>query len=162
MRTHLDRETDEYACARAWVALSAAHARVTDQLSTALSRTCGLSMNEFEVLLRLDHEPGLRLCDLHSAVRLTQPSVSRMITRLEQQRWVARSGDPKDHRAVRLTLTPAGRDLLGRAIPVHAQVIREALLDRLTAAEHDLLADVLTRIAEPAPEEAIVRERSAS
>ncbi|MEJ3749223.1 MarR family transcriptional regulator [Actinomycetes bacterium KLBMP 9797] len=147
-------ETPEYACARAWVALSAAHVRVTEQLSAALSRDCGLSMNEFEVLLRLDHvpPPGLRACDLHSVVRLTQPSVSRLITRLEQQRWVVRSGDPKDHRAVRLTLTPAGRELLRRAVPVHARVIRETLLDRVTTAEQDLLTDVLTRIAEPASE----------
>jgi hypothetical protein len=36
--------------------------------------------------------------------------------------------------------------LLARAIPVHAQVIREALLDHLSADEQRLLADVLQRV----------------
>jgi DNA-binding MarR family transcriptional regulator len=114
--------SDAYACARAWTALSTAHARVTERLSGALSGTCGLSINEFEVLLRLDRvpTPGLRLGDLNPAVRLTQPSLSRLIGRLEQQGWLARSGDPNDRRGVLVTLTPAGREALDRAIPVHA------------------------------------------
>jgi hypothetical protein len=34
------------------------------------------------------------------------------------------------------------------AVPVHAQTIREALLDRLTPAEQHLFAGALTRIVE--------------
>jgi DNA-binding MarR family transcriptional regulator len=130
--------------------LSTAHALVAERLSVALSRTCGLSVNDFEVLLRLARvpPPGLRLGDLHPAVRLTQPSLSRMIARLEQQGWLARTGDPNDRRGVLVTLTPAGRDVLNAAIPVHAQTIREVLLDRLTPAEQDVLAEALTRIVE--------------
>jgi DNA-binding MarR family transcriptional regulator len=139
---------DAYACARAWVALSTAHTRVAERLSGALSRACGLSVNDFEILLRLDAVPGpgLRLVDLNPAVRLTQPSLSRLIARLEQQGWLARSGDPDDRRGVLVALTRAGRRKLRTAIPVHAETIREALLDRLTPEEHDLLATVLTRI----------------
>jgi DNA-binding MarR family transcriptional regulator len=142
--------TDAYACARAWATLSVAHARVTQHLSRALSRECGLTINDIEVLLRLDRvpPPGLRLGDLNPAVRLTQPSLSRMIARLEQQGWLTRSGDPHDRRGVLVRLTPAGRERLGRAIPVHADTIRAVLLDRLTPAEQDLLADALTRIVE--------------
>lgn len=140
----------EYACARAWAALSTAHTRVAERLSTALARDCGLSVNEFEILLRLDRvpPPGLRLGDLNPAVRLTQPSLSRLIARLAGQGWLDRAGDPDDRRSVRVTLTPAGRQVLGAAIPVHANTIRETLLDRLTPEEQDLIAAVLTRIAE--------------
>jgi len=149
MSTSADHN-DAFACARAWAALSTAHARVAGRLSGALSRACGLSINEFEVLLRLDRVPcpGLRLGDLNPAVRLTQPSLSRMIARLEQQGWLTRADDPDDRRGVLVTLLPAGREVLRRAIPVHAQTIRSALLDRLTPAEQDLLADALTRIVE--------------
>jgi DNA-binding MarR family transcriptional regulator len=141
---------DAYACARAWAALSTAHARVAEQLAGALARTCGLSVNDFEVLLRLDRvaPPGLRLGELNPTVRLTQPSLSRMIARLEQQGWLVRTGDPNDRRGVFVALTPTGRDVLGKAVPVHAQTIREVLLDRLTPAEQNLLADVLTRIVQ--------------
>jgi DNA-binding MarR family transcriptional regulator len=142
--------TDEYACARAWAALTAAHTRVTERLTATLAGTCGLSINEFEVLLRLDRAApsSMRLGDLSPAVPLTQPSVSRMIARLEQQGWLSRTGDPNDRRGVLVTITPAGRETLRRAVPVHARTIRETLLDRLTLGEQDLLAEALTRIVE--------------
>jgi DNA-binding MarR family transcriptional regulator len=143
-------QTEAYACARAWTALSAAHARVAERLTGALSRACGLSINDFEVMLRLDHvpAPGLRLGDLSPAVRLTQPSLSRMIARLEQHGWLARTGDPNDGRGVLVALTPAGQEVLHAAVPVHAQTIRETLLDRLTTDEQDLLSAALSRITQ--------------
>lgn len=149
-RGETSTHTDEYACARAFAALSAAHARVAERLSAALSRSCGLSINDFEILLRLDRvePPGLRLGDLGSTVRLTQPSLSRLIARLRRQDLLARVGDPHDRRGVLVTITPAGRAALKRAVPVHAQTIRDVLLDRLTPSEQDLLGQVLTRIAE--------------
>jgi hypothetical protein len=71
----------EYACARAWAALTAAHSRISGQLSSALARACDLSINDFEILLRLDHAPapGLRLSELNAAIPLTQPSLSRAV-----------------------------------------------------------------------------------
>lgn len=143
-------QTDAYACARAWTALSGAHARVAERLTAALSRACGLSINDFEVMLRLDHAPppGLRLSDLGSVVRLTQPSLSRMIARLAQHGWLTRTGDPNDGRGVLIALTPAGQELLHAAVPVQVQTIREALLDRLSPEEQDLLSAALNRITQ--------------
>jgi DNA-binding MarR family transcriptional regulator len=142
--------TGEYVCARAWAALTAAHARVTDRLSSALTRSCGLSINDFEVLLRLSRTlpPGLRLGELNSAVRLSQPSLSRAVGRLESRGWLRRAGAPEDGRGVLISISPDGRDVLSRAAVVHAQAIRELLLDRLTPGEQDLLARALTRVAE--------------
>ncbi len=47
-----------------------------------------------------------------------------------------------------LSLTPAGQDVLDRAAAVHAQTIRELLLDRLSPDEQDVLARALTRVAQ--------------
>jgi DNA-binding MarR family transcriptional regulator len=142
--------TDEYGCARAWSALTAVHARVTERLSSELTRACGLSINDFELLLRLDRAPppGLRLAELNSAVRLTQPSLSRAVARLEGHGWLRRAGAPDDRRGVLASITPAGREVLSRAAAVHADAIRDLLLDRLTPGEEDLLARALTRVAE--------------
>ena len=139
----------ERACAEAWAALTAAHALVTGQLSVALTRNCGLSVNEFQILLRVDRAPGagVRLGDLCSAVRLTQPSLSRAVARLERHGWLRRAGAPGDGRGVMVTMTTSGREVLGRGSTVHAQTIREVLLDRLTADEQDLLTRALTRVA---------------
>ena len=140
---------DEHACAQAWAALTAAHALVTEQLSAALTTACGLSINEFQILLRVDRaaDPGVRLGELCSAVPLTQPSLSRAVARLERHGWLHRAGAPGDGRGVMVTITAAGREVLGRGSTVHAQTISELLLDRLTADEQDLLARALTRVA---------------
>ncbi len=119
------------------------------QLSTALARACGISINDFEILLRLDHvpPPGLRLGELTPAVQLTQPSLSRTVARLGRRGWLSRSGALDDRRGVLVAITPAGQEVLRRAAGVHAQTIREFLLDPLTPREQDLLARALTRIA---------------
>jgi DNA-binding MarR family transcriptional regulator len=148
----LDRQ-DGYERARAWAALTAAHAVVTERLTLALMQATALSINDFEVLLRLDGvpPPGLRLGDLHDTVALSQPALSRLAARLEQRGLLRRAGDPTDRRGVVVTITPAGRRILRRAVAVHERTLRAALLDRLTPAEHDQLADLLDRVAEGRP-----------
>jgi DNA-binding MarR family transcriptional regulator len=139
-----------HACAQAWAALTSAHALVTEQLGAALTRTCGLSINEFQILLRVDQAPdaGVRLGELCSAVRLTQPSLSRAVARLERHGWLRRAGAPADGRGVLVTVTASGREVLAQGSAVHTQTISELLLDRLTPDEQDLLARALTRVAE--------------
>lgn len=141
---------DGYECARAWSALTAAHTRITAQLSATLDRGCGLSIHDFEILLQVDAagEPGVRLGELSAAVPLTQPALSRAVTRLCGRGCTSRAGVPQDRRGILIAITPAGRDLLRRAVPVHAATIRELLLDRLSPAEQDLLARALSRVAE--------------
>lgn len=140
----------EHACARAWSALNAAHARIAAQLGTALARNCGLTIHEFEILLRLDQAqaPGLRIGELTCAVPLTQPSLSRAVARLERRGLLSRAGTAADRRGVVVTITPAGRDVLGAAALVHAQTIRQFLLGPLTAGEQELIGRALTRVAE--------------
>lgn len=141
---------DEYACAQAWTALSTAHDLVSDQLAAALGQACGLSIHEFEVLLRVAAhaaDGGLRLGALGQMIRLTQPSLSRAVARLEQPGWLRRAGAPGDGRGVLVSITEAGREVLARGAAVHAETIRSLLLDRLTRDEQELLARALTRVA---------------
>jgi DNA-binding MarR family transcriptional regulator len=144
---------DEYACASAWTALSAAHAMVTDELTAALESACGLSSHEFDVLLRVQYaaDGGLRLGALGKMIRLSQPSLSRAVARLESQGWLRRSGAPGDGRGVLVSITEAGRRVLARGVTAHAGTIRNLLLDRLTPDEQELLARALTRVATGAP-----------
>jgi DNA-binding MarR family transcriptional regulator len=144
----------EYACAQAWTALSAAHSLVTEHLTAALNQACGLSIHEFEVLLRVAHaaDGGLRLVALSKMVCLTQPSLSRTVARLERQGWLLRAGAPGDGRGVLVSITGAGREAAARGVAAHAGTIRSLLLDRLTRDEQELLARALTRVATGDPE----------
>jgi DNA-binding MarR family transcriptional regulator len=51
---------------------------------------------------------GLRITELRSDVLLTQPGMSRLISRLEAAGLVERLDDPDDGRACRIRLTEAG------------------------------------------------------
>lgn len=146
---------DEYACAQAWTALSAAHALLTEELAGALASSAGLSSHEFEVLLRVAAhaaDGGLRLGALGKMIRLSQPSLSRAVARLESQGWLRRSGAPGDGRGVLVSITAAGQEVLARGAAAHARTIRGLLLDRLTPDEQELLARALTRVADGGPD----------
>jgi DNA-binding MarR family transcriptional regulator len=127
---------------------------VASQLTAALQRECGLAITDFEILLRLDaghgadHGAGQRIGDLTGPIRLSQPALSRAVARLAGRGFLTRSGSPADARCVLVTLTPAGRDVLATAAGVHASVINEALLGRISPAEQEVLARVLARVAD--------------
>ena len=62
----------EYACARAWAALTAAHTRIAGQLSNALAQACDLSINDFEILVA-------RANSKHTEVPIASADVAALI-----------------------------------------------------------------------------------
>lgn len=140
----------EEACARAWVALSAAHARISGELARALASACDLSINDFEILVRVQHagRQGLRLGSLNGVVQLTQPSLSRAVARLEERGWLARAEAAGDRRGVLVTLTPAGRARVDAAL---ADLVKheQKLLNGLSATDRTTLADLLRVLLAP-------------
>jgi DNA-binding MarR family transcriptional regulator len=148
--------TDGYECARAWSALTAAHTRITAQLSAALDRECALTIHDFEILLRVDAAgaAGLRQGELSAAAPLTQPALSRAVARLASRGWVSRTGVAHDRRGILVAICPAGREVLRRAVRVHAATIGELLLSRLSPEEQDVLARALSRVAADQPPDA--------
>jgi DNA-binding MarR family transcriptional regulator len=93
----------------AWESLLTAHAALMRQF-TADGIWEELSIREYDVLYTLSkrREP-LRIGDLYRHVLLSQPALSRLVDRLVERGLVRRSPDPSDGRAVRLSLTDAGR-----------------------------------------------------
>jgi DNA-binding MarR family transcriptional regulator len=146
--THDGHDAD--ACARAWFVLRNAHDRVTECLSAALARACGLGISDFEVLLSLRNAGAAprRIGDLGKTVALSQPALSRLVMRLEQQGLVERAKSDDDQRAVFVTVTDSGREMLRRAIPLHTACVNDHLLSRLTAKEQETLVAILGRITE--------------
>lgn len=72
------------------------------------------------------HGP-LRLGDLANRERVTAPTMSRVVTILEQAELVQREPDPGDGRATLLSATPAGRECVVGAASAKVQAISEAL-----------------------------------
>jgi DNA-binding MarR family transcriptional regulator len=68
-----------------------------------------LAPGEYGVLYALSGaRDGRRITELLDDVLLTQPGMSRLISRLEERRLIERADDPDDRRACRVRLTEAG------------------------------------------------------
>ncbi|GLX69356.1 MarR family winged helix-turn-helix transcriptional regulator [Paenibacillus glycanilyticus] len=62
------------------------------------------------VIKRMDiiAKDGVKVSDLSKFLRVTSPTVTQMLNRLEEMGLIARKEDPKDRRAVRVSLTEEG------------------------------------------------------
>ena len=119
----------------AWEALLSAHAVLMKKFA-AEDTWRDVSMREYDVLYTLSKGPGpQRLSDLNRHVLLSQPALSRLVDRLAERGLVERCADPADGRGVRLSLTPAGRDLQRQVGRRHARSVARAMTAGLTPAE---------------------------
>lgn len=84
-----------------------------------------ISMREYDVLFTLSGTPEhrLRLRELAESSLLSQPSLSRMVERLEAAGWVARLRAPDDGRGVLVTLTAEGAALQKEVGRRHVEAI---------------------------------------
>lgn len=83
-----------------------------------------VSLREYDVLFTLSAAPeGLRLRELAESSLLSQPSLSRMVERLEAAGWVHRQPAPGDGRGVVVVLTAAGAALQREVGRRHVQAI---------------------------------------
>nr|WP_276610694.1 MarR family transcriptional regulator [Kineococcus siccus] len=106
-----------------------------------------LGVREYDVLHTLSRRPGgrARLGTLSEEVYLPQPSLSRLVDRLERHGLLAREPDPGDRRGVLVALTDEGAARQRRIGGRHAASIARHL-GEMEAGE---LAD-LTRLARAA------------
>lgn len=129
---------------RAWLGLIAVSQLLPAALDAQLQRDAGLTHFEFLVLsvLRFAPESTMRMTALAEATNATLPRLSHVCTRLEKRGLVERFPCPEDRRATNVRLTNAGRRDLVHAIPDHIATVRSLVIDALTPAQLDALADI--------------------
>jgi MarR family transcriptional regulator, 2-MHQ and catechol-resistance regulon repressor len=122
-----------------------AHAGLTRALERHLEDECGLSVQWFEVLLRLARTPGrrLRMSDLASQTTLSTSGLTRAVDRLESAGLVRREPCPSDRRGSFAVLTDPGRERITTAVPVHLAQVRELLAAAFDGDEVDDLTGLL-------------------
>ena len=84
-----------------------------------------LSMGNLDVLLAIQRTPNARVQDVARELSITVGGTSKSIDRLEAAGHCARKPNPQDRRSSIIEITPAGAELLDRAL-----VIFDAELDR--------------------------------
>lgn len=100
-----------------------------------------LGSREYDVLFNLSRCPSgwLRLNELNDHVLLTQPSISRMVDRLESRGLVQRKTVEEDKRGVLIGLTEAGAELQKKVGRAHVQHIMEIMETALSDDEMQTL-----------------------
>jgi DNA-binding MarR family transcriptional regulator len=114
-------------------------ARLLFQEGTGSSR---VSRAQVSVLRVLRDEGPRRISELADAEHVAQPTITKLVARLEQEGLVTRVADPDDGRAVLVGLTPVGREQL-RKMSAAAAAALTRRLEALEAGERAALTDVL-------------------
>jgi DNA-binding MarR family transcriptional regulator len=94
------------------------------------------------VLATLRDAGPARITALAEAERVAQPSMTTLVSRLEEEGFVRRQSDPADGRAVVVALTPSGRAELERMTVARAELLARRL-EALTPDERAALAAAL-------------------
>jgi len=139
-RPRSDAAGDTRAAVESWEALFRAQVTVLRRLASD-DVWDPISMREYDVLFTLSRCPSgrARLHELNREVLLSQPSLSRMVERLESAGYVAREPDPADRRGTVVALTEPGAAMQRRIGTRHATSIRRYLRPALDTDELNTL-----------------------
>lgn len=125
-----------------------ANAGLTAELERRLEVDCGLTVQWFEVMLRLARSPDhrLRMSDLAAQVTLTPSGLTRAIDRLEAEGYVKREHCPSDRRGLNAVLTAKGLKRVETAVPKHIDHLDELFTGILSASERGALETALRKV----------------
>ena len=118
----------------------------------------GLQRSEFDLLATLRRSGApyrLSAGQLVAAMMVSPAAVTLRADGLIEKGLITREADPADRRSVLITLTPAGRRLVGRLLGPHVQREREllsGLTDREVSQLAGLLRKALVGLGDVAPE----------
>ena len=135
---------------QAFAALVRAHATTTRRLNAQLTADHGLTISDYEVLLRLSWAPERRMrrVDLAEQVLLTASGITRLLDGLERSGFVERGSCDSDRRVVYAVLTEAGAAKLDEAASSHLPQVDALFAERFGVDELDGLTSLLGKLGE--------------
>jgi DNA-binding MarR family transcriptional regulator len=116
---------------RIWRSYLAATTLLQERLDRELRDAHGLSLPEYEVLVRLSEAPQrrLRMAELAASLHHSRSRLTHTVARMESQQLVRRGSCPTDRRGVLAELTDAGFERLVEAAPTHVAGVRAHLVE---------------------------------
>ena len=144
-------DPDQQRSWRAWISCSQL---LGDRLGRDLVDATGLSMADYEILVRLSDRPErrMRMSELAEATLSSRSRLSHQIDRMERAGLVRRETCDSDKRGLNAVMTEHGWDVLVAAAPSHVASVREHFVDVLTPEEFEALgaacAKVVARLQE--------------
>jgi DNA-binding MarR family transcriptional regulator len=135
---------------QAWMNLLQAHAVITTRIENELETSCGLSLAEHQVLVRLagSRDRRFRMYDLADVLLLSKSGTTRLVDRLEKRGLVARRLCEADRRVVYAALSPAGERAVEEAHSILASAIERSFSRHLSDEDIATLRGSLRRLLE--------------
>jgi len=132
----------------AWVGYLRGHSALTRELNAELVARHGLTLNDYEVLLRLSHAErrAMRRVDLAHEVLLTASGITRLLDGLERAGWVEKGQCSSDARVTYAVLTEPGRAKFEEVRDPHIADIAELFNSYFSDEEREQLAELLGRL----------------
>jgi DNA-binding MarR family transcriptional regulator len=148
MSSQILTEQSSRATVVAWTRLLRTHTALTREASAKLITDHGLTINDYEALLRLSwaENSALRRVDLAEQLLLTPSGITRLLDGLERDGWVTKRSCESDARVTYAVLTDEGRERLEAAARSHLAQVSALFEERLSTEELETLADLLGRL----------------
>jgi DNA-binding MarR family transcriptional regulator len=134
----------------AWRAYIVGTTLLMDTLDRELRHAHGVSLAEYEVLVRLSESPdrSLRMAQIAESMRHSRSRVTHTVTRMEKAGLVTRCAAAGDGRGVQARMTEKGWDLLVRAAPTHVSGVRRHFVDQATDEQFEVLGTVMNAVSD--------------
>ncbi|GGQ39040.1 MarR family winged helix-turn-helix transcriptional regulator [Couchioplanes azureus] len=114
--------------------------------------TSQLTMSQLKILFLLHRSGATSGRELAGLLGVSLATLSGMVDRLVAQNLATRAEDPHDRRVRRISLSPAGHELISRIITAGAERQRK-LLTRLTGEELHTVRDAMAALVRVAMED---------
>ncbi len=131
---------------RSWITAASV---LPELLSRELQESFGLTITDYEILVRLSEAPDkqVRMSELATKTLLSRSRLSHQIDRLENRGLVTRQVCADDRRGQLCVMTNKGWETLVAAAPLHVAGVRKHFVDQLSDSEYEALGKALGKIA---------------
>lgn len=133
---------------RSWRAFLGGVTVLMDSLDRDLRNQHGVSLSEYEILVRLSEAPNrtMRMAELADHVSLSRSRLTHTVTRLEQANILRRERCDDDGRGVQAVLTDHGLKLLRQAADTHIRGVQDHLIAHASSQELSAIGAVMERV----------------
>ncbi|MFK0569571.1 MarR family winged helix-turn-helix transcriptional regulator [Endozoicomonas sp.] len=111
------------------------------------SRFMQLSFNEYDYLQTVQQLEQARLSDIASMMRVSKPSASNMISKLERRGLLKRAASPDDGRVVLVSLSDEGKTLMALDNEIFDR-FTQRIKQQMKPADYQTLEHLLAQMCE--------------
>lgn len=125
--------------------LLARSSKLVSEQFHATVKAAGLNVNYWRILASLSDGDGLSLKQLNERVLFNQPTLSKLVARMESEGLLERLKGEQDKRSILIYITPQGRELVDQLLE-KAKWHESEVLAKYNEEQQELLKDMLRQL----------------